>query len=77
MGSVYKQKVLGIESDGTEIDVISQENFGHFSPLGMEMDYQTNTLWVCAAVAPIVKHPSETKRQTAVLAFDPNGNLLR
>lgn len=76
IGSIYKQKVVGIEPDGTEVDVITPENFGKFSPLGMEMDNQTNTLWACAAVAPIVKHAPHVKRQTAVLAFNPTVNRL-
>ncbi|WP_422361031.1 hypothetical protein [Reichenbachiella sp.] len=74
IGSIYKQKILGIEPDGTEADAITSDNFGQFSPLGMEMDNQTHTLWVCAAVAPIVEHAPDVKRQTAVLAFDPNEN---
>ncbi|MEP3390410.1 MAG: hypothetical protein ABJO02_19620 [Reichenbachiella sp.] len=76
VGSIYKQKVVGIEADGTEKDIITKENFGVFSPLGMEMDNRTNTLWVNGAVAPIVQHPPGTKRQTAVLAFNPTTNQL-
>ena len=76
IGSIYKQKILGIQPDGTEVDVITPENFGKFSPLGMEMAKQTNTLWVNGAVAPIVNHPEGTKSETAVLAFDPTENRL-
>ncbi|WP_420580387.1 hypothetical protein [Reichenbachiella sp.] len=76
IGSIYKQKILGIQPDGIEVDIITSDNFGIFSPLGMEMDQQTYMLWVCAAVAPIVKHSPDVKRQTAILAFDPSANRL-
>lgn len=76
VGSIYKQKIIGITPEGKIIDIIARENFGTLSPLGMEMDNQTNTLWVNTAVAPIVKHPAGTKRQAAILSFNPSTNEL-
>lgn len=76
IGSIYKQKVLGIDTDGKVREVITSNNFGKFSPLGMEMDESTNTLWVNAAVASIVKHSPDAKSKTAVMAFDPTENQL-
>lgn len=74
VGSIYKQKIIGVSSEGKVTDLITKERFESLSPLGMEMDPRTNTLWVCAAVAPIVKHPAGTKRQAAILAFNPTTN---
>ncbi|WP_435624363.1 SMP-30/gluconolactonase/LRE family protein [Flagellimonas sp.] len=77
IGSVYRQKIIGIDSTGKEFEVIGSQDFGILSPIGMEYDESTKTLWVCAALAPIVNKSGEAEWITTILAFDMGQNNLK
>ncbi len=70
IGSIYRQKVIGITSKGEVRDMIGQESFGRLSPIGMEMDVNHNTLWINMAAAPIVNQSNVQNWETAIMAFD-------
>ncbi|MEM6863630.1 MAG: hypothetical protein AAF575_00545 [Bacteroidota bacterium] len=70
IGSVYKQKIIGIDVKGRVFEVIGSSDFGILSPIGMEYSDATKTLWVCAALAPIVNKSGENEWVTTVLSFD-------
>ena len=70
IGSIYKQKVVSISSQGEIKDIITTSQFENLSPLGMEMDNDNNILWVCAAAAPIIRKSNVIDWKTAIIAFD-------
>lgn len=74
IGSIYRQKVIAIDANGEVYDIIAQDQFGKFSPLGMAVTKQNDMLWVAAAVAPIVRHAPGTQSETALFAFDLGTN---
>ncbi len=76
IGSIYKQKIIGIRPDGTIEDVISQQAFGDLSPIGMEVDEQRNSLWVNTGRAPIVDHQGVYERKTTIFSFDLTDHSL-
>lgn len=76
IGSVYKQKVIGIDAQGNEYDVIKNNAFGILSPIGMEYVEDTSTLWVCAALAPIVNESGGDEWVTTILSFHMKDNTL-
>ncbi|TSE09667.1 hypothetical protein [Aquimarina algiphila] len=70
IGSIYKQKVIGITSKGKIRDMIGQESFGRLSPIGMEMNVSNKILWINMAAAPIVNQSNVKNWETAIMAFD-------
>ena len=77
VGSVYKQKIVGIDSTGKEFEVIGSHEFGILSPIGMEYEESTKTLWVCAALAPIVNKSGKDDWVTTILSFDMEQKKLK
>ncbi|PRX57290.1 hypothetical protein [Flagellimonas meridianipacifica] len=77
IGSVYKQKVIGIDSVGREYNVIESKGFGVLSPIGMEYVEDTQTLWVCGALAPIVNKSGRSEWVTTILSFDMKYGSLK
>ncbi|WP_160114186.1 hypothetical protein [Aquimarina sp. AU119] len=70
IGSIYRQKVIGITSKGKIRDMIGQESFGRLSPIGMEMKVSNKILWINMAAAPIVNQSNVKNWETAIMAFD-------
>ncbi len=70
IGSIYRQKVIGITSKGKIRDMIGQESFGRLSPIGMEMNVSNKILWINMAAAPIVNQSNVKNWETAIMAFD-------
>lgn len=78
IGSIHRQKVIGLMKNGNESTVIAQDQFGKFSPLGMTYDSHSKKLWVCAAMAPIVHRDPVEVWETGVMSFDPKtGERIR
>jgi len=76
IGSIYKQKIISIKSNGNIEDVISQREFEDLSPIGMEVDPKKNILWVNAALAPIVNKTGKSEWKTTIMSFDLSNNQL-
>ena len=70
IGSVYRQKIVEIASNGKITSVIGPNDFGELSPLGMEMDNERNTLWVNVARAPVVHPFTSDQSKTTIMSFD-------
>nr|WP_321232751.1 hypothetical protein [uncultured Psychroserpens sp.] len=77
IGSIFKQKILGITQNGEVEEIINQKHFGKLSPIGMEMDNSQYTLWVCAAAAPIVNQSNAKDWKTSIMAFDLYNQTLK
>ena len=71
IGSIYKQKIIGLDREGNEFDVIASTHFGELSPLGIEYNNRSGKLWVCAALAPLVNKGIPDKWITTIMVFDP------
>lgn len=76
IGSIYKQKILSILPNGKIKDVFIKDVFDNMSPIGMEVDENTNTLWVNVAAAPIVNQSKSMEWKTTIMAFNLDNNKL-
>jgi hypothetical protein len=74
IGSIYRQKIIGVSSKGEIEDVITYEHFGDLSPIGMEMDNDRNLLWVNVALSPIANQTNKNYWKTGVMSFDMGTN---
>ncbi|MEP5613248.1 MAG: hypothetical protein ABJP45_13430 [Cyclobacteriaceae bacterium] len=77
IGSIYKQKIIEIDQNGSVTSKIGVDHFGDLSPIGMEMDLDRNTLWVNVALAPIVNQSKSSEWKTTIMAFDMTNHVLR
>lgn len=76
IGSIFKQKIIAISSNGATKDIITQELFGDLSPIGMEVDPKNNILWTNVALAPIVNKSGKNEWKTTIMSFDLTNNSL-
>ena len=76
VGSIYKQKVIGLYPDNKVKTVIPHPIFKNLSPLGMEMDNNKGILWMNVALAPIVNQSNSKEWQTTIMSFDIAENQL-
>lgn len=78
IGCVNKQKIISLNAEGLEKEIIGPDKFGGYSPLGIHYDTLSRRLWVCAPMAPLVHQGQADQWETVVLAFDPiNGTLIK
>jgi sugar lactone lactonase YvrE len=55
LGSIYKRKIIFVNSDGTSGDLFTEAQDGLYSVLGMKVDAARNQLWAVG----ILNHPKE------------------
>lgn len=70
IGSIYKQKVIAITTNGDLEEVIDRTSFGDLSPIGMEVDKEHNRLWVNVALAPILNESGKDEWKTTMISFN-------
>ncbi len=70
ISSIYKQKIIAIQPDGSIEDIITQPTFEDLSPIGMEVDNNKDMLWVNVALAPIVNKTGKNEWKTTIMCFD-------
>ena len=80
ISSIYQQKIIGIDKHREEYDAIDRVNFGDLSPIGIAFDPRTETLWTCAALAPIVNRGGGDQWRSTILSFkmdERKGRLIK
>jgi hypothetical protein len=55
-GSIYKRKIIKVNSGGVVSDLIQPEQYGLGSVFGLRVDAKNRTLWACSAAISEMQH---------------------
>lgn len=69
IGSINKQIILSLDQNGVEKVLVSADQFGKYSPLGLLQDVSEEIIWVCAAMSPL-KNKTVKQWETTIIGFD-------
>lgn len=70
IGSIFRQKIIEITAEGEIHDLIASDAFGKLSPVGIEFNAPTNTLWINMALSPVVNQTQADEWKTGLMAYD-------
>ncbi|MCP4704082.1 MAG: hypothetical protein GY865_05690 [candidate division Zixibacteria bacterium] len=77
LSSIYKRKIISVDKNGNFKDFITENQYGLYSTLGMEVDPVRNNLWVCSAALDRMNgYTKSDSGKSAIHKFDLSGKLI-